>query len=147
MFGSGSAMLQREPCRSSACLFGCFCNGWQNAQVHCYHGLMVTPSHCARVHNNHIQQFSCFHSTNFHPWYYYRISITQKLWTVSTLCVFLFWLLPCLILRGASPFLIQAATVASFSKMTIDDSRKLLPSDLYPSWVVFSSQQKVFGYL
>jgi len=36
-----------------------------------------------------------------------------------------------------------AATVASFSKMTIEDSRKLLPSDLYPSWVVFSSQQKL----
>ncbi|CAN6250380.1 unnamed protein product [Urochloa humidicola] len=36
-----------------------------------------------------------------------------------------------------------AATVASFSKMTIDDSRKLFPSDLYPSWVVFSSQQKL----
>ncbi|TKW06921.1 hypothetical protein SEVIR_7G272700v4 [Setaria viridis] len=36
-----------------------------------------------------------------------------------------------------------AATIASFSKMTIDDSRKLLPPDLYPSWVVFSSQQKL----
>lgn len=36
-----------------------------------------------------------------------------------------------------------AATVATFSKMTIEDSRKLLPSDLYPSWVVFSSQQKL----
>ncbi|KAJ1273131.1 hypothetical protein BS78_06G256900 [Paspalum vaginatum] len=36
-----------------------------------------------------------------------------------------------------------AATVASFSKMTIEDSRKLLPADLYPSWVVFSSQQKL----
>jgi len=37
----------------------------------------------------------------------------------------------------------QAATIASFSKMTIEDSRKLLPADLYPSWVVFSSQQKL----
>ncbi|ONM13042.1 synaptotagmin-5 [Zea mays] len=36
-----------------------------------------------------------------------------------------------------------AATVASFSRMTIEDSRKLLPADLYPSWVVFSSQQKL----
>ncbi|EES11541.1 hypothetical protein BDA96_06G261500 [Sorghum bicolor] len=36
-----------------------------------------------------------------------------------------------------------AATIASFSKMTIEDSRKLLPADLYPSWVVFSSQQKL----
>uniref|UniRef100_A0A0E0KVX6 Uncharacterized protein n=1 Tax=Oryza punctata TaxID=4537 RepID=A0A0E0KVX6_ORYPU len=36
-----------------------------------------------------------------------------------------------------------AATIASFSKMTIEDSRKLLPADLYPSWVVFSTQQKL----
>lgn len=36
-----------------------------------------------------------------------------------------------------------AATVASFSKMTVEDSRKLLPADLYPSWVVFSTQQKL----
>lgn len=36
-----------------------------------------------------------------------------------------------------------AATVASFSRMTIEDSRKLLPANLYPSWVVFSSQQKL----
>ncbi|KQJ84948.1 hypothetical protein BRADI_5g23880v3 [Brachypodium distachyon] len=39
--------------------------------------------------------------------------------------------------------LVQAATVASFSKMTVEDSRKLLPADLYPSWVVFSTQQKL----
>ncbi|KAL6844059.1 hypothetical protein ACP4OV_025732 [Aristida adscensionis] len=36
-----------------------------------------------------------------------------------------------------------AATVATFSKMTVEDSRKLLPGDLCPSWVVFSSQQKL----
>uniref|UniRef100_A0A0E0DJ34 C2 domain-containing protein n=1 Tax=Oryza meridionalis TaxID=40149 RepID=A0A0E0DJ34_9ORYZ len=36
-----------------------------------------------------------------------------------------------------------AATISSFSKMTIEDSRKLLPGDLYPSWVVFSAQQKL----
>lgn len=36
-----------------------------------------------------------------------------------------------------------AATVATFSKMTVEDSRKLLPGDLYPSWVVFSTQQKL----
>ncbi|XP_051219746.1 synaptotagmin-5 [Lolium perenne] len=36
-----------------------------------------------------------------------------------------------------------AATVSTFSKMTVEDSRKLLPGDLYPSWVVFSTQQKL----
>ncbi|KAE8774110.1 Synaptotagmin-5 [Hordeum vulgare] len=36
-----------------------------------------------------------------------------------------------------------AATVATFSKMTVEDSRKLLPGTLYPSWVVFSTQQKL----
>uniref|UniRef100_A0ACD5UWC4 Uncharacterized protein n=1 Tax=Avena sativa TaxID=4498 RepID=A0ACD5UWC4_AVESA len=36
-----------------------------------------------------------------------------------------------------------AATIAAFSKMTVEDSRKLLPGDLYPSWVVFSRQQKL----
>lgn len=36
-----------------------------------------------------------------------------------------------------------AATVATFSKMTVEDSRKLLPGSLYPSWVVFSTQQKL----
>ena len=39
---------------------------------------------------------------------------------------------------------VQAATVATFSKMTVEDSRKLLPGDLYPSWVVFTTQQKVY---
>ncbi|XP_073013285.1 synaptotagmin-5-like isoform X1 [Typha latifolia] len=36
-----------------------------------------------------------------------------------------------------------AAAVASFSKMTVEDSRKILPADLYPSWVVFSRRQKL----
>lgn len=27
--------------------------------------------------------------------------------------------------------------------MTVEDSRKILPADVYPSWVVFSRQQKV----
>lgn len=54
---------------------------------------------------------------------------------------------PFLIIRVAFSVLMQAATIASFSRMTIEDSRKLLPADLYPSWVVFSSQQKVFGCL
>ncbi|KAK8940118.1 Synaptotagmin-5 [Platanthera guangdongensis] len=36
-----------------------------------------------------------------------------------------------------------AATVASFAKMTVEDSRKVLPGEYYPSWVVFSQQQKL----
>lgn len=35
-----------------------------------------------------------------------------------------------------------AATIAAFARMTVEDSRKLLPSQYYPSWVVFSSRQK-----
>ncbi|KAI3868757.1 hypothetical protein MKW98_008842 [Papaver atlanticum] len=36
-----------------------------------------------------------------------------------------------------------AATVSAFSKMTVEDSKKLLPLDFYPSWVVFSEKQKL----
>ncbi|OAY78537.1 Synaptotagmin-5 [Ananas comosus] len=36
-----------------------------------------------------------------------------------------------------------AAAVAAFSKMTIQDTRKLLPPEFYPSWVVFSQRQKL----
>ncbi|KAI3970241.1 hypothetical protein MKX01_023888 [Papaver californicum] len=36
-----------------------------------------------------------------------------------------------------------AATVSAFSKMTVEDSKKLLPLDYYPSWVVFSEKQKL----
>ncbi|KAK1300105.1 Synaptotagmin-5 [Acorus calamus] len=36
-----------------------------------------------------------------------------------------------------------AATISSFAKMTVEDSRKLLPADYYPSWVVFSQRQKL----
>ncbi|KAL9666829.1 hypothetical protein QQ045_001172 [Rhodiola kirilowii] len=36
-----------------------------------------------------------------------------------------------------------AATVASFARMTVEDSRKLLPNGWYPSWVVFSQRQKL----
>lgn len=39
-----------------------------------------------------------------------------------------------------------AATVAAFARMTVEDSRKLLPNSLYPSWVVFSQRQKVCGF-
>ncbi|GAB2300287.1 Synaptotagmin-5, variant 2 [Dionaea muscipula] len=36
-----------------------------------------------------------------------------------------------------------AATVAAFARMTVEDSRKLLPPQYYPSWVVFSQRQKL----
>ncbi|CAN6883636.1 unnamed protein product [Brassica oleracea] len=34
-----------------------------------------------------------------------------------------------------------ANTVAAFARMTVEDSRKLLPAEFYPSWVVFSERQ------
>lgn len=36
-----------------------------------------------------------------------------------------------------------AKTIAAFAKMTVEDSRKLLTKDQYPSWVVFSQHQKL----
>ncbi|KAG8375811.1 hypothetical protein BUALT_Bualt10G0139200 [Buddleja alternifolia] len=36
-----------------------------------------------------------------------------------------------------------AATIAAFARMTVQDSRKLLPDQYYPSWVVFSQRQKL----
>ncbi|GMJ07531.1 SYNAPTOTAGMIN HOMOLOG E, synaptotagmin 5, ARABIDOPSIS THALIANA SYNAPTOTAGMIN HOMOLOG E [Hibiscus trionum] len=36
-----------------------------------------------------------------------------------------------------------AATVAAFARMTVEDSRKILPEKFYPSWVVFSQSQKL----
>lgn len=36
-----------------------------------------------------------------------------------------------------------AATIAALSRMTVEDSRKLLPPPYYPSWVVFSNRQKL----
>lgn len=36
-----------------------------------------------------------------------------------------------------------AATVAAFARMTVEDSRKILPVEYYPSWVVFSQRQKL----
>ncbi|XP_021741801.1 synaptotagmin-5-like [Chenopodium quinoa] len=36
-----------------------------------------------------------------------------------------------------------AETIAAFSRMTVEDSRKLLPPPYYPSWVVFSNRQKL----
>lgn len=39
--------------------------------------------------------------------------------------------------------IMQAAAVAAFARMTVEDSRKLLPDPYYPSWVVFSERQKL----
>ncbi|XWS17094.1 hypothetical protein CRYUN_Cryun33cG0038400 [Craigia yunnanensis] len=36
-----------------------------------------------------------------------------------------------------------ATTVAAFARMTVEDSRKILPAQFYPSWVVFSQRQKL----
>ncbi|CAJ1851776.1 unnamed protein product, partial [Sphenostylis stenocarpa] len=36
-----------------------------------------------------------------------------------------------------------AKTIAEFARMTMEDSRKLLPSKFYPSWVVFTKRQKL----
>ncbi|KAH1107754.1 hypothetical protein J1N35_011522 [Gossypium stocksii] len=36
-----------------------------------------------------------------------------------------------------------ATTVAAFARMTVEDSRKILPAEFYPSWVVFSQRQKL----
>ncbi|XP_056858816.1 synaptotagmin-4 [Raphanus sativus] len=36
-----------------------------------------------------------------------------------------------------------ARTIAAFARMTVQDSRKLLPGEFYPSWVVFSQRQKL----
>ncbi|KAL6532695.1 Synaptotagmin-5 [Orobanche gracilis] len=36
-----------------------------------------------------------------------------------------------------------ASTIAAFARMTVEDSRKLLPPEYYPSWVVFSQRQKL----
>ncbi|KAJ9688764.1 hypothetical protein PVL29_014422 [Vitis rotundifolia] len=36
-----------------------------------------------------------------------------------------------------------ATTIAALARMTVEDSRKILPSQFYPSWVVFSQRQKL----
>ncbi|KAK6236149.1 hypothetical protein SCA6_011486 [Theobroma cacao] len=36
-----------------------------------------------------------------------------------------------------------AKMVAAFARMTVEDSRKILPAQFYPSWVVFSQRQKL----
>ncbi|XP_049386737.1 synaptotagmin-5-like [Solanum stenotomum] len=36
-----------------------------------------------------------------------------------------------------------ASGIAAFARMTVEDSRKIFTPEQYPSWVVFSNQQKV----
>lgn len=36
-----------------------------------------------------------------------------------------------------------ATIIAAMSKLTVEDSRKLLPAEYYPSWVVFTQRQKL----
>ncbi|KAI5584029.1 hypothetical protein POPTR_006G063900v4 [Populus trichocarpa] len=36
-----------------------------------------------------------------------------------------------------------AIAIAAFARMTVEDSRKILPAEYYPSWVVFSQRQKL----
>ncbi|ESR66345.1 Synaptotagmin-5 [Citrus sinensis] len=36
-----------------------------------------------------------------------------------------------------------ATTIAAFARMTVEDSKKILPAEFYPSWVVFSHRQKL----
>ncbi|XP_028067182.1 synaptotagmin-4-like [Camellia sinensis] len=36
-----------------------------------------------------------------------------------------------------------ATTIAAFARMTVEDSRKILPPEFYPSWVVFTQRQKL----
>ncbi|XP_030548761.1 synaptotagmin-5 isoform X1 [Rhodamnia argentea] len=36
-----------------------------------------------------------------------------------------------------------ATAVAAFSRLTVEDTRKILPADFYPSWVVFAQSQKL----
>jgi len=37
----------------------------------------------------------------------------------------------------------KAETIAAFARMTVEDSKKLLAPEYYPSWVVFSQKQKL----
>ncbi|TYK31449.1 synaptotagmin-4-like [Cucumis melo var. makuwa] len=38
---------------------------------------------------------------------------------------------------------LTATTIAAFARMTAQDSRKILPKEFYPSWVVFTQRQKL----
>ncbi|KAG5242781.1 synaptotagmin [Salix suchowensis] len=40
-----------------------------------------------------------------------------------------------------------ATTIAAFARMTVEDSRKILPAEYYPPWVVFSQNQKLSSHL
>ena len=38
---------------------------------------------------------------------------------------------------------LKATAIAAFARMTVEDSRKILAPEYYPSWVVFSQRQKL----
>lgn len=40
-------------------------------------------------------------------------------------------------------YCMKATTIAAFARMTVEDSKKILPAEFYPSWVVFSHRQKL----
>lgn len=40
-------------------------------------------------------------------------------------------------------YCMKATTIAAFARMTVEDSKKILPAEFYPSWVVFSRRQKL----
>lgn len=37
----------------------------------------------------------------------------------------------------------KAKTVAAFARMTVKDSKAILPAEFYPAWVVFTERQKL----
>lgn len=41
----------------------------------------------------------------------------------------------------------KATTIAAFARMTVEDSKKLLAPEYYPSWVVFSQRQKLSFFI
>ncbi|CAH1427534.1 unnamed protein product [Lactuca virosa] len=40
-------------------------------------------------------------------------------------------------------YVLKATTIAAFARMTVEDSKKLLLPEFYPSWVIFSQRQKL----
>jgi hypothetical protein len=55
---------------------------------------------------------------------------------------FMFWNLSSISHAWPDLFL-QAAIAAAFSKLTVQDLRKLIPPEFYPSWVSFTQKQKL----
>lgn len=62
-------------------------------------------------------------------------------WTFIFL-LFVFWDAPFISYAWIN-LLLQAGTVSSFSKLTVQDLRNLIPPEFYPSWVSFTQRQKL----